>query len=83
MFSFLKNTLKKLFIFLAMIDGGIGETQVNIFLSTLSVPTVLTSTLKKYERRVGVAVEAVAKESCEEAVRIEKNLSLENPDIME
>ncbi|XP_077272808.1 uncharacterized protein LOC143903226 [Temnothorax americanus] len=61
-----------------LIDGGIGESHINTVLSSIDVPIVSALTLKKYERKVGVVIEEVAKESCIEAIRLEKKLTLKN-----
>lgn len=61
-----------------MIDSGLGDSQINTLISTLNVPAIPSTTLKRYERKVGVAIEAISKESCEERIRLEKKLTLEN-----
>lgn len=58
-----------------MIDGGMGETQVNTLLSSLNIPAIPSSTLKRYERKVGVAIESVLMESCHEGILAEKILT--------
>lgn len=60
-----------------MIDSGLGERQVNSFLSMLDVPTVSQTTLKKYERFVGLGIEEVARDSCLESIRIEKQMTID------
>ncbi|KAF7990480.1 hypothetical protein HCN44_000285 [Aphidius gifuensis] len=52
---------------LGAIHTGLGHTQVHKFLSILDVPKFTRSLFKKHERIVGKAIEAVAKESCNEA----------------
>ncbi|XP_058809997.1 uncharacterized protein LOC131675149 [Phymastichus coffea] len=59
-----------------MIDASVGECHINTVLSATDVPTVLPTTMKKYERQVGVA-----QESCLEAVRLEKQMTLKNESI--
>ncbi|XP_066596255.1 uncharacterized protein [Prorops nasuta] len=59
-----------------MIDGGLGETHLNSLLSAMNIPAVSDTTVKKYERLVGPAIEKVAVESCVESIRIEKALTL-------
>lgn len=63
-----------------MIDGGLGETETNGLLAALGLPTVSDKTLKKYERIVGPAIEKIAKNSCLEAIRVEKALTLDAGD---
>ncbi|XP_071652286.1 uncharacterized protein [Temnothorax longispinosus] len=60
---------------LGVIDGGIGITQLNTVLSAMNIPTIHATLLKRYERSVGVAIESAAKESCVEAIKVEKELS--------
>ncbi|XP_071652436.1 uncharacterized protein [Temnothorax longispinosus] len=60
----------------AMIDGGIGESQLNIILSALDIPSFSTATLKRNERIVGPAIESVARNSCREAIKVEKSLTV-------
>lgn len=62
---------KPVFFVLALFDAGIGEAQINTILSAINVPTVTWALLKRYERIVGSAIEAVALESCQESVREE------------
>ncbi|KAJ8678038.1 hypothetical protein QAD02_013825 [Eretmocerus hayati] len=59
-----------------MIDAGIGVTHVNTLLSALNTPTINHNTLKRYERIIGPAIEAVAKKSCIESIRSEKELTV-------
>ena len=42
-----------------MINAGMGERQVNTFLTTLKIPPVHHKTLKSVERKVGQAFEVV------------------------
>ena len=60
-----------------MLDAGLGETKVNTLLSALNISTVTDSSLKRYERAVGSAVEKLAQQSCVEAIEQEKKLTLE------
>ena len=54
-----------------MIDAGIGETHVNNLLAALDIPPIHHKTLKKYERRIGVALEKSAGESCRRSLEEE------------
>ena len=47
-----------------MINAGIGETHVNNLLAAHDIPPIHHKTLKKYERRICVALEKSAGESC-------------------
>lgn len=51
-----------------MLDGGFGESHLNTLLTSLNIPAVSSSLLKRHERIVGPAIEAVAKESCIEGI---------------
>lgn len=50
---------------LAMLHTGQGHTSLNATLSLLGVGSISADTLKKHERNVGQAVEAVCEASCE------------------
>ncbi|KAJ8684806.1 hypothetical protein QAD02_020599 [Eretmocerus hayati] len=56
-----------------MIDAGIGP--VNTLLSALNAPSVNHTTLKRYERIIGPAIERVAEKSCIESIRLEKEFT--------
>lgn len=60
-----------------MLDTGIGETGVNTFLSALNVPTVHPTSLKRWERHVGLQLEKLADELCSEAIVEEKKLTMD------
>ncbi|XP_078329120.1 uncharacterized protein LOC111135496 isoform X1 [Crassostrea virginica] len=59
--------------FSAILYTGIGETAVNRFFAALNLPSVDANTLKKREREVGSAFEAVAESTCQEAIEKEIN----------
>lgn len=59
-----------------MTDAGIGHTHVATFLSALNIPPITDSLMKRHERAIGPAMEAVAKMSCLESVQLEKELTL-------
>ena len=61
-----------------MIDAGLGETQLNSFLTAMNIPDISTSLLKRQERVIGKAIEEVAEESCRENLRLEKELTIAN-----
>ena len=60
-----------------MLDSGNGESHVNTIISSLLLPPVSSKILKKHERLVGKAIEEVAKDSCIEAIRLEKQKTKE------
>ena len=60
-----------------MLHAGIGETHLNNFLTALDVPPICHKTLKKMERRFGVALETTAKRSCLRNLQKECELSHE------
>lgn len=65
--------MKKNFIFIAaVVFCGLGEMTVNNFLAALNIPTVTSVTFKRREREVGSIFEAVANETCNEALAEEK-----------
>ena len=55
------------FIFsaLAVIDAGVGETQMNDILADLNIPSPHHKTLKRREREAGPSFEKVADSSCD------------------
>ncbi|XP_062605184.1 uncharacterized protein LOC134266976 [Saccostrea cucullata] len=57
----------------AILFCGIGETVVNTLLCALDLPSVSPTTLKKREREAGIALEAVADDTCQDALREEKD----------
>jgi len=57
-----------------MLDAGIGPAQLNTLLSALNIQPVSESLLKRHERVVGPFIEAVAADSCKEAIQLEKSL---------
>lgn len=60
---------------LAVVFCGLGEMTVNNFLAALNIPTVTSVTFKRREREVGSIFEAVANETCNEALAEEKKRS--------
>ena len=63
-----------------MLHSGQGATSLNAFLSTLNIPPMHHKTLKRREREAGGKVEDLAKRLCNEAVRVEREMSGNNPD---
>ncbi|XP_062595899.1 uncharacterized protein LOC134257275 isoform X2 [Saccostrea cucullata] len=59
----------------AVLFCGQGEMVINNFLATLNIPTVTSVTLKRREREVGSVFEAIANETCNDALIEEKNKS--------
>jgi hypothetical protein len=64
------------FIFLtAMIDSGLGATQVNKVLSTLNIPTIGDHSIKRHEELVGEALLKESEDSMDCAIAKEKFLT--------
>lgn len=59
-----------------MYDIGIGPVKLNDFLSAMNIPTINPHMLKGYEDEVAGAIEKCASESFENAVRIEKEMTV-------
>ena len=57
-----------------IIDGGIGETHLNTVLTSLDIPILTPTILKRNERIVGKAIETVPKKSCSTSIELEKTL---------
>lgn len=58
-----------------MIDAGIGPTHLNALITTMNIPSIHPTTLKRYEELVGPAIEEVAQKSCVDAALLEKVLT--------
>ncbi|KAL7289078.1 hypothetical protein TKK_0017029 [Trichogramma kaykai] len=61
---------------LGALHAGFGHTTLNKWLYTMNIPSMTSTTFKKYEREVGPVVEYTAKESCLEACEEERQLTL-------
>ena len=57
---------------LGMIDAGLGESHASLFVSDMGIQTPNWRIIKRHERKVGKAIEAVSDESCEKALSLEK-----------
>lgn len=60
----------------AILDAGIGVTQVNTILSALDIPVVSKALLKRHERDAGLAIEKLARKSCQTSIRLERELTI-------
>ncbi|XP_011312822.1 uncharacterized protein [Fopius arisanus] len=65
------------------LHGGIGNQVLNKVLGAAGIPTMNYNTNKDYERRVGPVVERIAKESCDRAAKIERELTIKNVEEIE
>ena len=65
---------------LGMIDAGLGESHASSFVSNMSIPTPNQRIIKRHERKVGKAIEAVSDESYEKALSLEKARSKTDAD---
>ncbi|XP_025997744.1 uncharacterized protein LOC113006033 [Solenopsis invicta] len=63
---------------IGLIHSGIGFTNLNKLLACLNIPPINFKTYKRYEAEAGGALEIAAKESCQHAVELERQLTLEN-----
>ncbi|XP_043269431.1 uncharacterized protein [Venturia canescens] len=66
---------------IAIIDSGIGESQMNTICSAMNIPSVSAKLLKRSERIVGSSIETVAKESCKNSIKLEKQLSVDRDQV--
>ena len=57
---------------MASLHAGVGETHLKSILSAMNIPPMSRATFKAREREARKAVESVAKVSCEEVIRKEK-----------
>lgn len=53
-----------------MIFHGVGERVAKSLLVSLNLPTISPTTPKRREREVGLALESVANETCNEAIAV-------------
>ena len=60
-----------------MLHGGMGERQVNVFLTSMNIPPMRPSTLKILERTVDPTIEQVTEELMQHASREEERLTRE------
>ena len=65
-------------IALGAIDNGIGYSHIKSFLTTLDIPSINKSAYKRREQEIGVAIEAVAANSCEMALENETEIEKTN-----
>ncbi|KAK0169718.1 hypothetical protein PV328_010362 [Microctonus aethiopoides] len=63
---------------LASLHTGLGHSHIKIFLNIMDVPVLSSITYKKHEREMGKVAEIVARDSCEKAAKIERQLTIEN-----
>ena len=68
---------------LAAVHTGFSDTHINKFLSTINVPGISNSMYKRHEREIGPVIEIIAKESCAEAAKLERKLTIENLEELE
>ena len=61
---------------LGMINAGVGATHLNFILSTMNIPLVHHTTLKRREKEIGGHIEHAAKRSCTEAVLLERDQAM-------
>ena len=69
---------KIMLLFTGALHAGCGATKVNKLLKTMDIPGMSPNTFKIHERVVGPVIEHVAKETCAEAVLLEKIATIEN-----
>ena len=61
-----------------MLHAGIGETHINNLLTTMNLPHISHTSLKKRENEIGSVLEMFAKGSADSALETEKELTKEN-----
>ena len=67
-----------IFLLSGFLDAGMGATGVNTLLLALNIPSISNSSLKRYERPVGVVIEELAERTCADAIVKEKLLILKS-----
>lgn len=68
---------------LGTIHSGNGLTHFNQITKTLEIPSLNNKVFKVHERVIGPIIEAVAKETCSEAVEEERMLKINHVDELE
>lgn len=59
---------------LAMINAGVGESQISAIFAELNLPGISKTALKAREREIGPSIESVAEISCTTAIQQEMKL---------
>ena len=74
----------KLHFYLGTLNSGMGNTHINGVLSALNIQLEFNwKSFKTHEREVGKVVEEMAHESCLRAAAEEKELTINNVDVIE
>ena len=60
-----------------MLDVGIGERGINTFLSSLNIPAVGSTSLKRWEREVGKTILLLANDVCKKNIDLEKKMTMD------
>lgn len=68
---------------LAVVHTGLGPVQVNNLLTTLNLPPVDPTTLKRWEYKIDSTLETIAKLSCYEAQKEEKEMGNGKMEVMD
>lgn len=74
------NSQNNLFYVIGALHVGKGHTQTTNFLSVMDIPSMSQGTFKRHERYLIPAIEEVTQRNMEEAVALERQLTLENID---
>lgn len=64
-----------LFLFTGCMDSGVGHEQLNKLLSVMSLPPLYRNTIIRAQECVGQSLASVARNSCKEAIQLEKSLT--------
>lgn len=67
-----------MFFFIGTLNGGGGYTALNKVLTSLGISPLNWSTYKTHEKEVGHVVEKMVEESCMNAAKEERQLTIEN-----
>lgn len=66
-----------------IIGAGCSYTHVDRLFANLNMPNMTFATFKKYEQMMGTNIEKVAKESCDQAAKEERELTIQNKTTIE
>ncbi|XP_057326887.1 uncharacterized protein LOC130668562 [Microplitis mediator] len=64
-------------VVVGVLESGGGNTHLNKILSAAEVPIMQSTIFKRHEKKVGVAIELIAQESCLENLKAEKEMTIE------
>lgn len=68
----------QLVIYVGTLNAGMGNSHLNTLLAAMNMPEFYSKTFQKHEKEVGLAASQLAHESCVEAAKLERELTIRN-----